>query len=191
MSAAAARSGERAAAQASALREEIEEPLNGWCLLTESDPRRGEAVASADGSLAAQKIFGDSTTSADYLVDDVFFWGGKIDCNPVEEKSMVSRTWDRVASVFEVKNPKLLGAVTLVKAQDVVVEPGGTPPPAAKEKGASTVTVVMLRNLGNKRFIPFMFALVNLLGFVLFTTMLHYRDKQAMAIRSAFTPSKN
>lgn len=177
--------------QASALREEIEEPLNGWCLLTESDPWRGEAVASADGSLAAQKIFGDSTTSADYLVDDVFFWGGKIDCNPVEEKSMVSRTWDRVASVFEVKNPKLLGAVTLVKAQDVVVEPGGTPPPAAKEKGASTVTVVMLRNLGNKRFIPFMFALVNLLGFVLFTTMLHYRDKQAMAIRSAFTPSKN
>jgi hypothetical protein len=69
--------------QASSLRDEIEEPLGGWCLLTESDPRRGEAQASADAALVAAKAFRrHDTTSASYIVKDVFFYGGKEPCNP-------------------------------------------------------------------------------------------------------------
>ena len=48
----------------------------------------------------------------------------------------------------------------------------------------------MLRNLGNKRFIPFCVAIVALLGFAVFTTILHYRDKRAMELRAAFTGAK-
>lgn len=172
--------------EADALRDEIEEPLGGWCLLTESDPRRGEAQASADAALIAQKAFGDTTTSASYIVKDVFFYGGKEPCNPITEESSLKQAWHRVSTAVEIKNPKLLSAVTVVKAIEFPLVDGQAPPPATAEPNASTVTVGMLRNLGNKRFIPFMFTLANLIGFIIFTTILHYRDKQAMAVRTAF-----
>jgi len=172
--------------QASELRDEIEQPLGGWCLLTESDPRRGEAQASADAALIAAKAFGDPTSSSSYIVKDVFFYGGKEPCNPITEESSLDQAWHRVSTAFEVKNPKLLSAVTVVKAKQFPVVAGEAPPPATEEEGASTVTVGMLRNLGNKRFIPFVFTIVNLIGFAIFTTILHYRDKQAMAVREAF-----
>lgn len=173
--------------EASSLREEIEEPLGGWCLLTESDPRRGEAQASADAALVAAKAFGDTTTSASYIVKDVFFYGGKEPCNPITEESAAKQAWHRVATAVEIKNPKLLAAVTVVKTIEFPAVDGEAPPPATAEPGASTTTVAMLRNLGNKRFIPFMFTIANLIGFIVFTTILHYRDKQAMAVRAAFS----
>ena len=173
--------------EADSLREEIEKPLGGWCLLTESDPRRGEAQASADAALIAAKAFGDTTTSASYIVKDVFFYGGKEPCNPITEESSLKQAGHRIWTALEIKNPKLLAAVTVVKAKDFTPVDGQAPPPATAEPKASTVTVGMLRNLGNKRFIPFMFALANLIGFVVVTTILHYRDKQAMAVRAAFS----
>lgn len=173
--------------QANELREEIEAPLNGWCLLTESDPRRGEAQASADGALVDNHAYGDETSTASYIVKDVFFYGGKEPCNPITEESTLKQAWHRVATAFEIKNPKLYAAVTVVKAKEFPVVAGEAPPPATIEEGASTVTVAMLRNLGNKRFMPFMFTLASLIGFIVFTTILHYRDKQAMAIRAAFS----
>jgi len=173
--------------QASELRDEIEKPLGGWCLLTESDPRRGEAQASADAALIAAKAFGDTTTSASYIVKDVFFYGGKEPCNPITEQSSFQQAWHRVHTAVEIKNPKLYAAVTVVKTVEFPAVDGQAPPPATAEPKATTVTVGMLRNLGNKRFIPFMFALANLIGFVIFTTILHYRDKQAMAVRAAFS----
>lgn len=176
--------------QSAELRDEIADTLDGWCLLTEADPRRGEAQASADAALTENKAFGDPTEPADYIVKDVFMFGGKIPCEPMDERSSLSQAWHRFASVFQVKNPEMHGAVTVVKAVDFPEVAGEAPPPATEEEGASTVTVGMLRNLGNKRFIPFMFTVFNLLGFVVFTMILHYRDKEAMAVRDAFGGGK-
>lgn len=172
--------------EARALREEIQAPLGEWCLLTESDPRRGDAQASADASLIEEEIYGQPTTSGDYIVKDVFFYGGKEPCEPIEEQSMVDRTFHRIYTTFQVKNPPLRAAVTLQKTVDVVVEPGQAPPAASIDPDSSTVTVVMLRNLGNKRLIPFVISLVSLAGFIIFTTLLHYRDKRFMEMRDAF-----
>ena len=173
--------------QAGELRDKIDGPLGGWCLLTESDPRRGDAVASSDAALTAGKAFGDPTLPANYIVRDVFLFGGKEPCEPIDQKSTAWRAFHRVYTTFQVKNPKLLAAVTLVKAKDVTVAPGGTPPLPTAEKNASVVTVAMLRNLGGKRAVPFAVAVFSLLGFIVFTTILHYRDKRAMELRAAFT----
>lgn len=178
---------DRVRKEAEELRTEIEAPLNGWCLLTESDPRRGEAQASADAALTAAKAFGDQTTSANYIVKDVFFFGGKEPCEPIIEKSSLQQAWHRIHTTFQVKNPELLSAVTVVKVKDVVLVDGEAPPAASPDPKATDVTVGMTRNLGNKRFIPFVFTLFNLIGFIIFTTILHYRDKQAMAVRAAFS----
>ena len=173
--------------QAKEMREGIEAPLGGWCLLTESDTRRGEAQASADAALTATKAFGDRTTSANYIVKDVFFFGGKDPCEPISEKSSLQQAAHRVQTTLEIKNPELLAAVTVVKTIDFPPVAGQAPPPATAEPRASTVTVGLLRNLGNRRFIPFVFTIINLFGFIIFTTILHYRDKQAMAVRTAFS----
>ncbi|MEZ5321548.1 MAG: hypothetical protein R2698_05660 [Microthrixaceae bacterium] len=169
------------------LREKIDGPLNGWCLLTESDPRRGDATAAADAQLVAQKIYPDNAPVAAYIVKDVFYYGGKEPCDPIIERSSIKQAWHRVATTVELKNPKLLAAVTVVKAQHATVADGETPPAATPDPAAGDVTVGLVRNLGNRRFIPFVFACVNLLLFAVVTTMLHYRDKNAMAARSAFS----
>lgn len=166
-----------------AMRDEIQEPLGEWCLLTESDPRRGEAVASSDAAIIDNEVF---ESTSDYIVLDVFFHGGKEPCEPIEEFSMAWRVGHRVYTTLQVKNPELRNAVTLVKAQDVTVEPGQAPPPAAIDEEATTMTVVSLRNLGNKRAIPFMFTIVNLAAFIAFCTVLHFRDKRLMDLEAAF-----
>ncbi len=172
--------------QAADLRDEIEQPIGDWCLLTEADPRRGDAQASADASIAEEEIFGSGTSTSDYIVKDVFFYGGKEPCEPIDELSTIERVGHRVYTTFQVKNPELIAAVTLQKTVDVVVEPGQAPPPAEIDEDASTVTVIMTRNLGNRRFIPFTIALVSLSGFIIFATLLHYRDKKFMEMRDAF-----
>ncbi|NLA34087.1 MAG: hypothetical protein GX868_00170 [Actinobacteria bacterium] len=176
--------------QSRELRDEIAAPLGDWCLLTESDPRRGEAQASADAAFAEANAFpgrDGATDTSDYLIQNVFLYGGKEPCDPITEKSSFDQALHRIATTIEVKNPTMYAAATALRGLEYNVEPGSTPPRAAIDPAAdSEVTAVMLRNLGNKRFIPFCFALVNLIGFAIFTTILHYRDKQAMAVRAAF-----
>ncbi len=178
------------AREAREVRNQIEDHLGGWCLLSESDPRRGEAVASSDVALAEEHAFGESTSSSSYIVGDVFFHGGKEPCYPIGERSTLQQAWHRIATTFEVKNPKTYSVVTATMAKPVSVAPGETPPSPSKMEGASTVSVVQLRNLGNKRFIPFVFMLVSGLLFVVFSIVLHTRDKAAMAARAAFEAEK-
>ncbi len=173
--------------QATKLREEIEKPLGKWCLLTEADPRRGDTVASTDAALAANKTFGETTDTSNYIVKDVFFYGGKDPCHPIEERSQWWRAVQRVRTTLEVKNPTLLAVTTLVKTKDQPTIAGQAPPLPVAEPGATTVSVIQMRNLGSRRFVPFLVMLVSLSGFVIFTTILHYRDKTAMEIRAAFT----
>ena len=88
------------------------------------------------------------------------------------------------------KNPPLFAAITLQKAQSVVVAPGEAPPPPAVDESADVVTVVLLRNLGNKRLIPALFCILNGILFAVFAWMLHTRDRRAMAARAEWTPAK-
>lgn len=171
---------------ARALRADIDSPFGDWCLISESDPRRGNAVSSADAELAKEKVFGETTSASDYIVGDVWFLGGREPCSTLEERSQASRVWDRVKTVFMPKQPELLSAVTLVRAKPVVVAPGEAPPSPSPLTGATTMTVVQRWNYGNVRLIPFVFFLINLSMFCLFAWLLHTRDKLAMEQRAAW-----
>ena len=176
--------------EAKALRSKIEDQLGGWCLLSETDTRRGEAVASSDASLIAHHAFGDPTTTASYITRDVFFFAGKEPSTPDTEKSIFGRAWHRIATTFQIKNPRLYSAVTVVKAKVQPTVPGEPPPVAAEQPGASTVTMISLRNLGNRRFIPFVFTVINGLLFAIVASHLHVRDKRAMAAKAEFEATK-
>jgi hypothetical protein len=181
---------EEISSEAKAARSKIEHHLGGWCLLSETDTRRGEAVASSDAALVANTAFGEGTATSSYITQDVFLYGGKEPCTPITESSIWSRAWHRVATTFEVKNPKLYSVVTVIKAENQPTIPGEPPPTPKIEPGASTVSVVSLRNLGNRRFIPFCFAVVNGLLFAVVASQLHVRDKRAWAAKAEFEASK-
>lgn len=175
------------------LKADLDDKLDGWRILPESDARRGDAVAAADATMAATAAFGEGTSSADYVVRDVFFYGGKSAGEPETvkgERNLLEKAWRRVETTLQVKNPPLYAAITLQKTKEVVVAPGEAPPPPQVDENAQTVTVVLLRNLGNKRLIPALFTIFNGILFAVFAWMLHTRDRRAMAARADWTPVK-
>lgn len=169
------------------LRNQLDTPFGDWCLISESDPRRGNAVSSADATLLHEQVFGSTTSQADYIVGDVWFYGGREPCTTLEERSTTERVRERLVSIVEPKQPELLSAVTLVKATPVTVAPGQAPPSPTAQPGASTITVVQRWNYGNVRFVPFVFFLLNLTLFGVFAYLLHARDKLAMAARAEWS----
>jgi hypothetical protein len=177
---------------APSLKSQLDDQLNGWRILPETDSRRGDAVAAADALLAESKAFGESTSSSVYTVKDVFFFGGKSASEPETvkgERSLLDKAWRRVVTVFEPKNPPLYAAVTVQKNVPQIVAPGEAPPPPKIDEEADTVTVVLLRNLGTRRLIPFLFTLFSGIIFFALVWMLHNRDKRAMAVRAEWDPS--
>lgn len=175
------------------LKVELQEDLNGWRILPESDSRRGEAVASADAALAASAVFGQDTGPASYSVKDVFLFGGKAAAEPEQlpgEDGLIDKAVNRVVTLFQPKNPPQYAAITVQKNVTHEVAPGEAPPPAEIDESASTVTVIFERNLGNKRLIPFLFAFFNGILFAVSCWMLHTRDKRVWKMREEWDPSK-
>jgi hypothetical protein len=175
------------------LKVQLQEQLNGWKILPESDSRRGEASASADAALTAGAVFGQDTLPSSYTVKDVFFYGGKTAAQPEDipgERNLFEKAWNRIVTTVEVKNPPQYAAITVQKNVVQTVPPGEAPPPAKIDESASTVTIIFERNLGNKRLIPFLFAMFNGVLFAVFIWMLHHRDKRAWAMRENWDPAK-
>ena len=183
----------KAVTVAPALKPKLDEELNGWRILSETDSRRGDAVAAADTKLAAAKAFGESTSSSSYTVKDVFFFGGKEASEPENvkgERSLIDKAWRRVVTVFQPKNPPLYAAITVQKNTTQLVAPGEAPPPPKVDESADVVTVVVMRNLGTRRLIPFLFTLFSGIVFFVLVWMLHNRDKRAMQVRGEWDPAK-
>ncbi len=171
------------------LKDELDDDLNGWRILPESDSRRGEAVAATDAALANNGVFGTETTSADYTVKDVYFFGGKAAAEPDPDAGLLKKAWNRIVSALQVKNPTQYAAITLQRNIETTVAPGEAPPPAQIDETASTVTVVLERNLGNKRVIPALFTLFTGIAFFVFCWMLHTRDLKAASMRANWDPA--
>ena len=182
----------KAVTAAPELKKELDEKLEGWRILPESDARRGDASAAADATMLVTKAFGEDTSTSSYTIKDVFFFGGKEAAEPETvkgERGLLDQAWRRIETVFQPKNPPLYAAVTLQKNVEQVVAPGEAPPPPQVDSNAQTVTVILERNLGNKRLVPAMFAIANGIIFAVLAWMLHTRDKRAMAARAEWKPA--
>jgi len=166
--------------------------LGDWRILSEADARRGDAVASADATLIEASAFGDET-SGGYTVLDVFLFGGKPAAEPETvpgERGMLESAWNRVVSTFQVTNPEQIAAVTVRKNLPVAVAPGEAPPPPQEDMDAEIVTVVLQRDLGNRRLVPALFTIFSGVLFAVFAWMLHTRDRLAERTRSEWVPAK-
>jgi hypothetical protein len=153
----------------------------GWRLLNPSDKQRGDAQAVADAALKEDKVFEDSSK---YKLIEVYDIGGKrqLPADP----SRLDRIWDNIYSgIVQITHPEHFA---LVQVQAVIPQetlPGQAPPTPVADPNAPTVSVILIRSLGDLRFPAFMVTLIFGILFAITCNTLHRRDKLIAANRAA------
>jgi hypothetical protein len=152
------------------------ETLNGWALVGAANA--GEAQSAADLELIASGIF---STSSDYKKLNVWNYGGKPtlkdDC---PDGGTICRVQHRITSALQIKNPK---NYTVVQVQKVIPQtpiPGQAPPLPKVDPSQPVISVVLIRDIGNERVIPFLWFVISVSLFILSAWALHNRDKTLM-----------
>lgn len=150
--------------------------LQGWRLV--STANAGEAATAADADLVASGIF---KTTGDYKKLNVWEYGGKPtlaqDC---PDGGTPCRVWHRITSAFQITNPP---HYAVVQVQPVIAQatvPGQAPPIPKVDPTQPVISVVLIRDIGNERVIPFLYFVICLTLFILFAWVLHNRDKTLM-----------
>ncbi len=156
------------------------ESLNGWRVIPSSEA--GEAQATADVVLADAGIFGGPT---EYKKLDVFSVGGKpTRAEECPDDGALCRAWYRVRTPF-MTNPEHYAVVQVQAVIDQPTVPGEAPPLPKVDESQPVISVVMVRELGTVRLIPFLYFVISLSLFILFAWVLHNRDKTLQKNKAA------
>jgi hypothetical protein len=146
--------------------------LGDWTELAADNPARGEAQAAAGAAIA-----GDGAAipmfdaESDYVVLDAFDRGGRSDS--FFDKNV---PW---------RHPPHYAIIQVQRAVEVDVPFGEAPPPAEPDESEPVVSVILERDLGDKRLPPVLLTLSSLIIFAVCCNVLHRRDKAVMAARAA------
>ena len=156
--------------------EAFEDESNGWRWLPASDPARGEAEATVSDALpeCATCNFGIENP-ADYIVLGAFEVGGK--AGLPAEPSRWDRIRTQVVSALTIKNPERYAVVQVQRVIEQEPEPGQAPPTPEADPAEPVISVVMLRDIGDKRFPAAMITLGSSLIFALLCWVLHQRER--------------
>jgi hypothetical protein len=150
--------------------------LSTWRKLAPDDPKRGDAQATVSaaiaGTTASIKRFEADT---DYVVLDAYDKGG--------------RTHSFFDKNIPWSHPPHYALVQVEEVKHVVVPFGETPPKATADPTKPIISVVMERDLGDRRLPPFLVALGSMTIFGVLCNVLHRRDKVVMAARAAAAAS--
>lgn len=151
--------------------------LGGWRVLSPGDA--GEAQAAADVALVEEGVF---DSAAAYEHTNTFQIGGKTPrdeaCNPDEAwiPNQLCRAWFRVTEPFKT-HPENWAVVEVQSVIPQETQPGQAPPTPIIDETQPAIWVIMERQLATTRVLPFTYFVVSVAGFIIFTVMLHYRDK--------------
>jgi hypothetical protein len=164
---------------------EFADELNEWTLLSPADASRAEAQSVADATLAEGVVPGLEDTSS-YVHLYAFDTGGK----PERESDAVwDRVTNRITNTLRVTSPPHYAIVQVQPAipQEEVV--GEAPPPPEADPDAEVISIVMVRDLGQRRLVPALIAIGSGLMFGLLCAMLHARDRVVAEHQSAPLPA--
>lgn len=155
--------------------------LGGWRLISSS--AAGEVQAAADAVLTGDKIFASAT---DYKKLDVFERGGKptrLEYCPDAHggtflpDDVLCRVQYKFKKLFTFRHPAHYAVVQVQQVIPQETKPGEPPPLPKVDPAQPVISVVMERDLGDVRFIPFLYFVVSVSLFAFFVLVLHYRDK--------------
>lgn len=144
--------------------------LGDWNLLSTAEA--GEAVASAEAGLLDNGYF---DAPGEFLVLESYQQGGK---DERDGDSTWDRVWHRIESTVQITHPTNYAVVQVQETVEKEQEPGKPPPLAEWDPQADTVSVVMIRDLGNERMVPALVAIGSGLIFAALAFSLHVRDQR-------------
>jgi len=139
--------------------EEARRLPDGWESLPADDPARGQAQASADEILTVETSTFTSTT--EYLPLNVYETGGE-----------TFPSW-----FFNIFHKPHFAVVQVQPVVPQVADPGQAAPTPVPDTSQPVLSVVMVRDLGDRRFPPAMVTLGSGIIFALCANALHRRDK--------------
>jgi hypothetical protein len=168
-----------------ALSDEHADDLNEWTLLDASDATRSEAQTTVDAVLAEGVVPGlEEPTSRVYTY--TFETGGKPE--PASE-GVWDRITNRIANTARIKNPPHYLIVEMQPATVAEAAPGQPPNQPEIIEGSQTISVVLVRDIGQRRVVPAGVCIGSGLMFGLLCVMLHKRDRIVAEHRSAPLPA--
>ena len=135
---------------------------DGWLLLQESDPRRGQAVASADEIIQNQA---EEFALGEYVSVAVYDKGG-------ERWPKISESFDFLA-FFHDPHYSVVEVATIVPQR---TEPGRAPARPEIDETQPRRYIYMLRDLGSKRQPSIFITIGSMIIFLLLCRLLHTRD---------------
>jgi hypothetical protein len=158
------------------LEEQLEEASDGWVLLPPSDPSRGEAEATVSDALPNCDTcnFGIDDP-ADYIVLDAFEVGGKEGLP--NEPDRWDRIWTEIRSALTIRNPEHYAVVQVQKVVEQETQPGEAPPTPVADESEPVISVVLLRDIGDRRFPAAVITVSSTLIFGLLCWILHQRER--------------
>jgi hypothetical protein len=159
--------------------------LNEWTLLPEGDAARGEAQTTVDAYLAEGNVAGLSTTDT-YVYLYAFETGGKPERSG---DSIWDRVSNRITNTLRVVHPPHYAIVQLQPALEQEEVAGQPPPTPRPDPNAEVISVVLERDLGQRRLPAALITLGSGTMFGLLCFMLHKRDQRVAEHRSAPLPA--
>lgn len=172
-----------------ALDDEFAERTDGWRVLPPSDPSRAEAEAVVNSDLPActQCPFGISETG-DYMFLGGFEIGGKEGLP--RDPSIIDRVWNRIEQTAQITHPKHYAVIQVQKVIEQTTEPGQAPPTPVADEEQPVISVVMVRDIGDRRFPSAMITIGSALIFGLLCWLLHQRETLLEENLAAEAPAK-
>jgi len=156
--------------------------FGGWTLLSTAEA--GEAQASALAFLGeSPDIEFEAST---FKVLDAYTIGGKSELP--DDPNRWDRIWNQIRTAVQITHPTRYGIVQVQEAteESTSLTPGQPPPRLEADPNKPVISVVMVRDLGNRRLKPALVAVGSFAIFVALCLMMHERDKAMMARRAEF-----
>jgi hypothetical protein len=151
--------------------------LGGWTVLSTADV--GEAQAAADAYLVEAGYFGDA---AEYTLLEGYEIGGK---EPRSGDSMVDRISNKWDQLVQITHPPHYAVIQVQRVIPQETEPGQAAPTPEADPTQPVVTVVMERDIGERRLPPALFTIGSIILFAITVNMLNRRDLAAKEARDA------
>lgn len=167
------------------LSEQLEGDLGDWTLLPEGDAARGEAQTTIDAFLAEGNVAGLSTPDT-YVYLYAFETGGKPDR---EGDGIWDRVSHRITNTLRITHPPHYAVVQLQPALQQEEVAGQPPPVPEPDPNAEVISVVLERDLGQRRVPAALVTLGSGATFAVLCLMLHKRDQRVAEHRSAPLPA--
>jgi hypothetical protein len=162
---------------------QVQPTLGGWKVLLESNTAYGEAKATVDEHFVSEpdEILGlDDAT--DYVPYYSFERGGK--ASLPDDPSRIDRIERKIKTIFE-RHPPHYAILQIQPSLAQATVPGQAPPLPKADTSKPVISVIMERDLGDRRFPGIMLAVSSGIMFAVLASTLHRRDLRAMQIRAA------